>query len=101
MQNYRVLNETGVVVEGSDAPHAVGEIIELDEASSVTQKWVETGVVEIVVEDQPAPEPEPVTDAPLPTDGPRVITQDDLDANPILTELNGAVGDTVSIVKAA
>jgi hypothetical protein len=86
MKKYKVLNETGVVVEGSDAPHAVGEVIDLDETSETTQAWVASGAVELVPDEVPAPTP-------------RVVAQADLDANPILTELTASIGDTVSVTK--
>lgn len=48
MNEYKVLNETGVVVEGTDAPHAVGDIIQLDPESEVTKKWLADGIVELM-----------------------------------------------------
>lgn len=64
MQEYKVLNETGLIT-ADEATHAVGDVISLDPADQHTIDWLASGVI-AVVEAAPAPvEATPVEPAPL------------------------------------
>lgn len=51
MQNYKIVSDTGVMLEGSDEAVQPGTVIELDPAAEQTIALLDSGAIEVVAAD--------------------------------------------------